>query len=148
MILCATIPGDPVSWRRNRATVRRGKVHTYRPRSGPDQQWREEAAELLRETAQGIGWTRLEGPVGVVVRFVYPRPQRTPKRETGLAWRPTRNRDDLDRLVTNLFDALVGAGLLVDDGQVCALRAEKLRAEAGEGARVEIEVHPLSPRRP
>ncbi len=83
----------------------------------------------------------------VEMMIVFPRNGDKPKSvpsavwATGAAvWRPTTNKDDLDRLQGNIYDALKDAGVIVDDGHVVFARVGKVWAEKGGEPRLELKV--------
>jgi crossover junction endodeoxyribonuclease RusA len=79
------------------------------------------------------GQPPVDGPVAVRATFYLPRPKAHfgTGRNAGLVkdsapyWPVTKNRDDLDKFVRLVGDALVIAGVLADDSQVVVWRAEK-----------------------
>lgn len=68
-------------------------------------------------------FTRLEGPVEADVIFCFDKPKSAPK--TRLIWPITRSSGDIDKLLRNVFDALVDAGAIADDSQIVKVTAEK-----------------------
>lgn len=76
----------------------------------------------------------LDGPVGLCVTFIFPRPQTYPKRQV-LKW----TKPDIDNLIKGTMDALTAARWWADDGRVCDLRTVKRYAAAGEAPGAIIE---------
>ena len=92
----------------------------------------------------------IEGPVAVQLRFFYARPQDHygTGRNDGILkdWAPywpASKQDDVDKSARLVNDALVYAGVLCDDGQVCVLRAEKRYQDRGLSPCTIVEVHEL-----
>jgi len=68
------------------------------------------------------GWTPLDGPLWLGLVFTLPKPASEPK--TRRTW-PQR-KPDLSKLVRSTEDALVDAGLIVDDARIVTLHASKV----------------------
>ena len=133
-----TILGEPVGQGRPRA-VRRGphvRMHSA-PKSA---EWEALAAQQIHTAWDG----RIPHTEAVRVSVVAygPRPASLPKREgMGRLW--STRKPDLDNVVKAALDALVKAGVMVDDALVASLRAESYVCAVGEPPRVEIEVEEL-----
>lgn len=92
-----------------------------------------------------VAW---DGPVAVRATFYMPRPvsHYGTGRNAGVVkasapvWPVSRNRDDLDKFVRLVGDALVVGGALVDDSQVVVWRAEKRFHDAGGGGYTWVEL--------
>lgn len=88
-------------------------------------------AEIIHTERRGQGVWPATGPCGLVVTFHIPRPKhhyRTGKFANLLratAPREHQVKPDLDKLVRAVCDALVTACAVVDDSQICVLRAAK-----------------------
>lgn len=80
--------------------------------------WRQAIVEACLPVLNGT--PPLEGPVGVSVLFLLPRPKSAPRRVTEPAKLP-----DLDKLVRALLDGLTTAGAWRDDAQVVTIGASK-----------------------
>lgn len=85
-----------------------------------------------------------EGPVALVLEFVFARPKghRTSKgalSRSATSCPVTRSVGDLDKTVRACLDALSGVAFR-DDSQVCALTASKRWAVEGEGEGVRVVV--------
>jgi Holliday junction resolvase RusA-like endonuclease len=122
------LSGKVESWKRNR--VHKGR--TFRDPKGLA--YRKALAAAARIACPGA----LKSPVAVEMLVVYPRPKTRPSDVPAEIWndggeilRPTRNRDDIDRLQGNVLDALSDAGVIVDDGAVVDMRARKVWAKVG-----------------
>lgn len=89
----------------------------------------------------------LSGPVEVRIVCAFVKPSSYPKRRR--CWPVTRGSGDLDKLERNVLDALVDAGVLGDDSQVCRLIGDKDYAGHGvahaftdAGALITVRPHP------
>jgi crossover junction endodeoxyribonuclease RusA len=99
--------------------------------------WRTTVALQVRSAMnhqQRTGYA-MHVPVAITLAFRLPRPVSLPKRVTRHSREP-----DLDKLIRAVFDSLANAGLLRNDGQVCAVRALKRYARDDEptGCRVIV----------
>jgi crossover junction endodeoxyribonuclease RusA len=96
--------------------------------SSPDlKAWRKVVAWKAWEAAKATGYSPHTAPHAVELRFVVPAPKRDLPRLGRLdraAWHVRR--PDLDKLTRAVFDALVEAAVLVDDGLVAELVARKV----------------------
>jgi len=144
------IPLEPRSWSRNRTN--RGRVY----RDPKDTAWKRGAVPLLRVAAREACWVRDGGPVVVEIVQVFKRPKGRPTMVHGgervaevprEVWATgervrlvTLCGKDVDRLASLPLDALVDAGVLLDDGQVVELRVSKWWAASGRGACTEMRV--------
>lgn len=82
----------------------------------------------------------LQGPVGLQVEFILPRPQSTPRRLR----RPWHTKKpDADKLIRAVFDALRGVAYK-DDAQVARFYVSKVVAAEGEQTGARIVVRDLS----
>lgn len=93
--------------------------------------WRAEVARAAAQAATWQGWTTLTGPVEVIACV------QVPHLKTPRTWPITRSSGDLDKHARNLLDAIVDAGLIVDDSQVVALHLTK-RYWSTPGATVSV----------
>lgn len=93
--------------------------------------WRRRVALVCQESTDGL----TPPPVGVSLRFVLPRPQRTAQGASP----PAVKRPDVDKLARAVLDALTGV-YFRDDSEVTDLHATKRIAEPGEPTGVHIEV--------
>jgi crossover junction endodeoxyribonuclease RusA len=101
--------------------------------------WRQDVrAEALKVRA---GAPPLDGPLAVRMVFTVPKPASAPKRRRTFPMR----KPDVSKLVRSTEDALVEAGLIVDDARIVEyLRAAKVfpnedpEALEAPGARIEI----------
>lgn len=94
----------------------------------------------------GEGWCALVGPVVVDVVFSFEKPVGAPKRRE--TWPVTRSNGDADKLLRNVLDALVDAGVMGDDSQVVDVFGRKRYCgqypSALETPGAEIVVRPYS----
>ena len=102
--------------------------------------WRRDAMVAAREMNDAVGGGQFLDAVAVALVFTLPRPKghfgkrgllpSAPEHPAGAA-------KDLDKLTRACFDALTGAGIWRDDGQVVDVHARKIY---GERPGVHIEV--------
>jgi Holliday junction resolvase RusA-like endonuclease len=121
------LPGEPVA----QARARTGRGHAYYPKPSAD--YRKWAALQLR--AQNAGQPAILGPVKLTLLC--------------FRWRPKSNhskwptvKPDVSNYLKMLEDALVDAGVLRDDSQVCRIDAGKFWVEeyrTGPGVEVVLE---------
>lgn len=85
--------------------------------------WRDAVRIAAADAAADAGWGRTAGPVQVRIDFYFDKPKSAPKnRET---WPITRSSGDVDKLARAVLDAIVQAGVIVDDSQVVHLEGHK-----------------------
>jgi len=130
MILRFTVPGVPVAKGRARFATVAGHARAYTPAATRSHEaWvRLHALEAIK------GWTGypLDKPVAVRLVFYLPRPASRRKRDT----LPDR-KPDLDNLEKAVLDALVLAGVILNDSRIVDLHSRKVY---GQEPRTEIEV--------
>lgn len=97
--------------------------------------WR---AEVAREAANIASGELLEGPVGVEINFVMPKPKSAPKSKVFCDKKP-----DIDKLIRSTFDSMTGV-LYRDDSQVVQVRATKVYNTPEEPSGAFIRIYPLS----
>jgi crossover junction endodeoxyribonuclease RusA len=97
--------------------------------------WR---AEVAREAANIASGELLEGPIGVEINFVMPKPKSAPKGKVFCDKKP-----DIDKLVRSTFDSMTGV-LYRDDSQVVQVRATKVYSKPDEPSGARIVIYPLS----
>lgn len=138
MIERYAIPGDPIPKGRPRVALRGGRAMAYTPRR--TELWEATAATLIR--AQRGPLPPLAGPVKLTVEAVARRPKRLRRRadDPFRVWRPTR--PDIDNVAKAVMDALVLAGVLLDDGQVVYLVGLSWYAAKAAGPVVEFQLEP------
>ena len=144
IIFC--IPGEPVGKGRPRATTIGGRARLFTPTKTRD--WEAMAAHYMRDI-----WrlrASLTVPVRVVVEAVCARPKRLLPRSmggtlpkasvlsTGRLWRAQK--PDADNVAKAALDALVMAGVILDDVQVVEVTARSLFAAIGEAPSVTVHL--------
>jgi len=108
--------------------VREGK------KAGPSQEWRARVQAVMQEHANR-GAPMLDGPLGMHVRFLLPRPSSAPKRRR--TW-PDR-KPDLSKLLRAIEDPMIGV-LVADDARIVQVRMTKDYAEQTDDPRPRAEV--------
>lgn len=135
------IPGPPVAKGRPR-------VYSLRSRAGevvghrgvtPERtaRWEAGAAVMLRAAWSG---GPLAGAVVVELDAVFARPKRLCRRVDPPGRLPMTGRPDIDNIVKAGLDALVRAGVVIDDAQVVTLTCRKRYTARDEGPGVDIAV--------
>jgi Holliday junction resolvase RusA-like endonuclease len=117
--------------------------------------WREAVKWAALESIsqrEGTGrpFATLSGPVALDVVFTFAKPKSAPRSRR--TWPITRSSGDVDKLLRNVSDALVDAGVIADDSQIVRVVGEK--AYPGEhaaaldrpGARVLVRTLPSAAR--
>jgi Holliday junction resolvase RusA-like endonuclease len=139
MLLRFTIPGIPVAQPRQRHKVMhmhgRAMAMNYTPTRDPVNAFKAAARFAAAEAYQG---EPLDVPVTVLVRFVFPRPAKVPKK-AGTERMPHLGKPDVDNLFKSLADALNGQ-LWVDDSRVYQASLNKFKAAVGEQPHTEVVV--------
>lgn len=139
MKLTIEVHGHPAPQGSKRAFVNKhtGKA-SMRESSEKVGPWRE-AVKLaaLRELSTFAHWVPIDGAVFAKMTFYFRRPKSAPKRVTHPT---TRSSGDLSKLQRSTEDALVDAGVLVDDSVIVGYVAGKefCGDRATEGATIEI----------
>ncbi len=130
-------PLEPAACARPRATRAGRTVRVYTPTE--TLRWQAMLAHHAQLVLRG---KRFDGPVALDLVAVLTRPKRldTRTQHPGAQWAPAR--PDLDNIAKNVLDALRFAWR--DDAQVTWLRAAKLYAARGSGARVVVRIEELA----
>lgn len=147
-----TIPGEPVGKGRPRATTIGGHARLFTPKK--TRSWERLAADVMVLTWCRIPGCRGQGPIRVPVRVVVEavcsRPKRlvprsmggtlakSSKLSDGRLWRPTK--PDADNVAKAALDALVLAGIILDDVQVVEVTARSLYGAVGEAGCVVVHL--------
>lgn len=119
-----------------------GRVHFFTKKAVVDAEngW----ADILRPAREVFG-PPLAGPVALRIDLLFPYVGATPKRVRAIGeWTPLDRRPDLDNLLKALLDTMTRLAFWLDDGQIYALEARKLRAPT-PGLRLEIAVPDEAP---
>lgn len=133
--------GAPVPQPRPRVVTINGRgMAISNPRSHPVTAWKDQVRLTAQDAWQGR--PPLQGPVGLAVAFLLPRPARLTlkSKPNPRCWAPVR--PDGDNLVKVIKDVLNGL-CWKDDGQVVELLVHKLYASAGEQPRAEVTVYAM-----
>lgn len=101
--------------------------------------------EAVRATTIQHVTRPIEGPVLVILDFVFPRPKNHYRSNGALKdWAPEfhTQRPDVDKLIRSTLDGLTSAGVFDDDCRVAVVQGAKRYATAGglPGARVRLGV--------
>jgi Holliday junction resolvase RusA-like endonuclease len=153
--LRATIPGKPVGAGRPRVVRGHdGKSHTYMPDTSTA--WEAAAVYVLRR--EWGGREPLRGAIAVGIEAVFARPKGLlPRAHGGTMTRamlldldelwggyiqrlPCGNKPDVDNVAKLAMDALVKAGVVLDDCAVVELHCRKAWAAIGEQPCLEVVV--------
>lgn len=151
-VITFTIPSEPVGKGRPRATTIGGHARLFTPEK--TRQWERLAADIMvltwRRTPDCKGQGPIALPVRVVVEAVCARPKRLLPRSmggtlpkasvlsTGRLWRAQK--PDADNVAKAALDALVMAGVILDDVQVVEVTARSLFAAIGEAPSVTVHL--------
>lgn len=127
---------------KERPRTARGRRGVYTPTATLE--WERAAEMQLRRQLADAGLTEpMEGALEVAILAVLPRPQSLPRvRNAGRRWAPVK--PDMDNVEKCVWDALVNARAMVDDGQIVSSAARKVYAAHGEAAHVEITIAPVA----
>lgn len=127
--------GTPAPQGSKTAFVRGGRAVVVDGSSSSGRQklssWRSEVAREAQNIATG---ELLEGPIGVEINFVMPKPKSAPKSKLFCDKKP-----DIDKLVRSTFDSMTGV-LYRDDSQIVSIKSTKVYVSPEEpaGARIRI----------
>ena len=136
------IEGVPIAQPRQRHRVIPGpegttRVGNYTPKRHPVTDWKafiRAAAQISMEGRQ-----TLEGPLGLRICFVMPRPKAKHWKRIPMPRYPHAIKPDVDNLIKAVCDARAGV-VWIDDRQVASVAAEKWVAAGGEGSHATVSV--------
>lgn len=130
--------GTPAPQGSKTAFVRNGKAVVVDGSSTVGRQklssWRAEVAREAQNVATG---ELMEGPIGVEINFIMPKPKSAPKRKIFCDKKP-----DIDKLVRSTFDSMTGV-LYKDDSQVSRIKATKTYVSPEEPAGALVRIYQL-----
>lgn len=98
-----------------------------------------ESSKAVKPWRQNVHWAAvqardgaapMDGPLHVTMVFTLPKPQSAPKRRVTFP----NKKPDLSKLVRSTEDALVTAGLIIDDSRIVRLIASKCYPGEGHGS--------------
>lgn len=140
-----TVPGLPISQprQRHRALVTHGGqtiTTNYTPAKHPVQAWK---ATVRLAAQQAHPGPLLQGPVGISIGFVFPRPGRLRWKKKPMPGCWHESKPDIENLVKALLDALTGV-CWQDDAQVVLLWASKRYGAGGESSHTMVKIRTLS----
>ncbi|MCI0421332.1 MAG: RusA family crossover junction endodeoxyribonuclease [Acidobacteria bacterium] len=137
-----SVPAVPIAQPRQRHRVMmsggRSFAHNFTPTKHPVQAFKATVRLALRAAYQG---SPLEGPLGLSVTFLMPRPGRLRWKKRPMPRQPHATKPDLDNLMKSLKDALNGLAWL-DDGQITRVEAVKVYAAGTETPGVQVVIVP------
>lgn len=126
-----------------------GKAQTKEQGGQPLADWRQDVkAAALNARANDPEWRTADGPVAVLVAFLYDRPKnhyRTGRnahllRDDAPAYVTAKNQGDIDKVLRSTFDALTAAGIWADDSLAVDVNATQLYSNTpgNAGARIRL----------
>ena len=144
LVLDVIVPGEPVGAARPRAGKRGKKTIIYMPAEHV-------AAELAAATLFRVAWggcAAEDGPIIVEVEAVIGRTQGQCRKKDPRERIPCLKKPDFDNILKLYTDALVKAGVLVDDNIVCEghVYTEHVALEPAEEPHTRVRVFRWSPR--
>lgn len=145
LLLDCTVPGEPVSWARPRATTAGPGGHPRFFTADAQAGWTNAAAERMASGWRHAPMAR-DVPVSVEIEAVFHRPDRLMPTKGGKARAdagrlPAPVRKDADNISKLANDALMAAGVLEDDASIWRLLIVKEYAALGELPHVRVCVY-------
>lgn len=125
--LAIVVPGTPVGAARPRVVRNQGRVRAFMP--DDHTAWESRATLLARAGWRGL--SPLDEPVRVELVAWHSRPQRLRRRADPREAMAACCKPDLDNVLKLAMDALVKAGVLVDDTRVVTLTASRFYLPIG-----------------
>ena len=132
------VDADPVAQPRQRHAIRNGVAINYIPKNHPIHVYKEMVALRARTACNGI----LEGPVGVTLIFLMPRPQAMIWKTKPMPRVLHDGKPDFDNLAKAIADALNGIAWK-DDAQIARCVVEKYYAAWYEPAGVHVQIESM-----
>lgn len=156
-MVAVAAPAVSVNFRVNAPPVTQGSMRTFHrwkadggclvsltSDNGPKlKEWR----ALVATQAKRAMRDRLpfEGPVRVDVLFLFERPKSHKMLDRTIQWPAVRGRNDIEKLVRAIHDAMTDAAVWWDDAQVAVLMAEKRYCDGLDQPGASISVRRLQP---
>jgi Holliday junction resolvase RusA-like endonuclease len=139
--------GDVVEFNVIGVPVPKGSMRAFKDRGGNVRTthsggerwatWNRDVASAAKDAAAVHG--KFTGTVRLDVQFRFPVPASWSKKRRAIGSRLMEAAPDLDKLVRAVGDAVVAAGLLVDDRLIAQLWASKVRVDDWTGAWIRIQ---------
>lgn len=137
--IALTIPGKPCGQPRARATTVNGHARMYEAdKSHPIHVFK----AAVRMAFRNAGGERMDGPLQVAIKAVYPRPKAKTWKTRPMPWEWDQGNHDADNIAKACLDALNGVAYS-DDKSVSQLVVTKIMAAGDEEARTEIRIRAL-----
>lgn len=133
----------PMACPRPRAVGFAGHARIYMPEKY--RQWKQRAKLFIQQQYAG---PKLDMPLHIIMTFVYQRPQRLMRKKDPEDRILKDTKPDLDNVIKSTLDALVQAGVMIDDAQVVGLMSwkfygKKLSPKKCERDSIKIDIYPL-----
>lgn len=138
------VPAVPVAQPRQRHRVVKGKdgcvfASNFTPKRDPVNYFK---ATVRMAAESAYSGPPLEGPIGVELSFVFPRPKGKVWKKKAMPRLEHTSKPDVDNLFKSVADALSGL-LWRDDAQICTTVITKWVASGDESAHVYLRVAAL-----
>lgn len=147
VVITFSVRGNPVTkgsmrpwhkWRADgRCLVTMSEEHGARLK-----EWRALAATQAKRAMRDL--MPFGGPVRVEMTFTFERPKTHKTLERDIPWVAVRGRNDIEKLVRAMHDAMTDAAVWGDDAQVSVLSAEKRYCDGLERPGVVVTVEALT----
>lgn len=135
-----TVPAVPIPQPRPRAGILAGHARVYHDKRHPVHAFRQMVR--LHAMQAWSGRQPFEGPIGVSLVFLMPRPASLTWKRRPMPRTPHRGREDCDNLAKGFLDALPGVAF-GNDNQVATLLIEKWYAAGDESPGVMATIWEL-----
>lgn len=133
------VPAIPIAQPRQRHAMIGGHMRNYTPSKHPVNDFKATVRLAAQQAYQGAP---LEGPLGLSVLFVMPRPKGKTKKRGDNPRYPHTSRPDFDNLAKGLCDSLKGLAWH-DDAQIAETHLTKVVAAADEQPHVCVTIRQL-----